>query len=254
MTLISNKNDQAEGFHVGSQTPLDDRRYYDTLADIVAAIAAGTEPYRLYEGIIIWARATAKSYRWQEAAAGIVGSSFTYPAGISTGGVTYGGRTFWLIEQSSVNTTDLYSIDDTVGTTRAAKITDTLTWIYPNDSAFVTWDVASDKITWHAATLNMGSLGGTTTDKVLGIKDNGDVVHHVAHRITLDFEAVVQYSYRAPSDFRVVSFDNPDALTVTLKVNGVAYTLGDTITQFTDTLTIDVSAIGLINLNCEYIF
>jgi hypothetical protein len=254
MSLITNKNDQAEGFHVGSQTPLDDRRYYSNLADLVAAIAAGTEPYRFYEGIVIWIKDTAKSYRWQEAAIGIAGSSFTYPAGISAGGNVYGGRTFWLVEQSSVNTTDLYSIDDTVGTTRKAIITDTLTWLYPDLKAFVTWDVATDKITWHATTVNIDKLGNTTTDKVLGIKDNGDVIHHVAHRITLDFEAVVQYAYRAPSDFKVVTYDNPDALTVTLKVNGVAYTLGDPITQFTDTLTIDVSAIGLINLNCEYIF
>jgi len=253
MTLIINKNNQPEGFHVGSQTPLDDRRYYPDLAALVAAIGAGNEPYRLYEGIVIWVRDTAKSYRWQESATGIAGSEFTYPAGIMAGGVSYGSRTFRMIEQTSINTTSLYSQNDTVGTTRIAKITDILTWVYPNDKAFVTWDVAGDKITWHSAVVNIEKLGNTTTDKVLGIKDNGDVIHHVAHRITLDFEAVIQYAYRAPSTFKVISIDNPDALTVTLKVNAVAYVLGDTITQFTDTLTIDVSAIGLINLNCEYI-
>ena len=253
MTMYSSKKSLAEGFHIGSQTPMDDRRYYDTLADLVAAIGAGTEPYRLYEGIVIWVRDTAKSYRWQESVTGAVGTDFTYPAGILAGGVTYDGRTFRMVEQSSVNTTDLYSTNDTVGPSREATITDTLVW-KNGASPFITWDVGADKITWHAATLNSAALSGTTTDKVLGINNAGDIIHHVSHRITLDFDAVVQYAYRAPSNFKVVTYDNPDALTVTLKVNGVAYVLGDTITQFTDTLTIDVSAVGLINLNCEYIF
>ena len=252
--MYNNNKTLAEGWHIGSQTPMDDRRYYDSIATLDALIVAGTLPYKLFEGIVVWTKDTNRMYRWVESAVGIT-TAFTYPAGIIAAGVSYGGRTFKFVELTTTSTTNLYSVDDTVATTRTAIITDTLVWRYfATAKPFITWDVATDKITWHATTVNIDKLGNTTTDKVLGIKDNGDVIHHVAHRITLDFDAVVQYSYRAPDNFRVLHYDNPDSLTVTLKVNGVAYVLGDTITKFTDTLTIDVSAVGLINLNCEYIF
>lgn len=58
--------------------------------------------------------------------------------------------------------------------------------------------------------------------------------------------------YRRNENFKINTIENPDALTVTIEVNGVAYSLGDPINAY-DEVTIDVDAVGFIVLNCESI-
>lgn len=68
--------------------------------------------------------------------------------------------------------------------------------------------------------------------------------------ISVLFETVDTFRYVAAESFKVNQINNPDGLTITLEVNAVAYTLGDTIEQY-DELTIDVDAVGFVNLRCE---
>ena len=68
--------------------------------------------------------------------------------------------------------------------------------------------------------------------------------------ISVLFETVDTFRYVAAESFKVNQINNPDGLTITLEVNAVAYTLGDTIEQY-DELTIDVNAVGFVNLRCE---
>ena len=68
--------------------------------------------------------------------------------------------------------------------------------------------------------------------------------------ISVNFIDIEQFVYVAPEDFQIDSIENPSALTLTVKVNTVAYTLGTTISKFDD-LTIDTDGVGFIILNCS---
>lgn len=58
--------------------------------------------------------------------------------------------------------------------------------------------------------------------------------------------------YKRNENFKINTIENPDALTVTIEVNGSSYTLTDPINAY-DEVTIDVDAVGFIVLNCESI-
>ena len=79
----------------------------------------------------------------------------------------------------------------------------------------------------------------------LDLVETGDI-----YDISVNFIDVEQFVYVAPEDFQIDTVENPDALTLTIKVNTVAYTLGTTISKFDD-LTIDSSGVGFIILNCS---
>jgi hypothetical protein len=66
--------------------------------------------------------------------------------------------------------------------------------------------------------------------------------------IGVNFQTTDTFTYVAPEDFKITSIDNPDSLTLTTEVNGSAYTLGDTISQY-DEVTIARSGTGFIKLN-----
>lgn len=250
---MENKNNQLEGFHVGSQTPIDDRLYYNSEADLIAEITSSYGMYRFFEGMPVWAKDTGKTYRWLESATGLLGSSLTYPSGISASGVSYSGRSFNLVEQSSSASTSLYNSNGVIGAATVAQITSTLEWQDSAGADFITWDAAGNTFTVHTgSSLILEDLSGSG-EKLLAVSNTGQLVQAKEFKITLDFDSVVQAVYRAPENFKIVSITNPDALTVTLQVNGSAYTLGTDITEFTDTLTVDVSGVGLINLNCELV-
>lgn len=58
--------------------------------------------------------------------------------------------------------------------------------------------------------------------------------------------------YKRNENFKINTIENPDALTVTIEVNGSPYTLTDPINAY-DEVTIDVNAVGFVVLNCESI-
>lgn len=250
---MENKNNQQEGFHIGTQTPIDDRLYYNTEADLISEISSTYGIYRFFEGMEIYTNDTGKVYRWLESPSGLIGSSLTYPPGIIAGGITYSSRSFNLVEQTSSASTSIYNFNGVVGAGREVKITDTLVWTDLSGVDFITWDALNKVFTLNSgSSFILADLAGSG-EKSLAVNNLGQVIHSKAFKLTLDFISVVQLVYRAPETFKIVSITNPDSLTVTLKVNAVAYTLGNTITEFVDTLTVDVNAVGLINLNCELV-
>ena len=98
MSYTTNKKDLTEGFHVGSQTPIDDRLVF---ADLVALADLGTDndnAYKYYEGMRVWCLSNDLEYVWKESGSGVLGTSFTYPAGVTAGGINYGGRAFNFVQ------------------------------------------------------------------------------------------------------------------------------------------------------------
>lgn len=94
MGAILNKNTQSEGFHIGSQTPIDDRLVFTNVADLIDLGTFSQNPYKYYEGMRVWVNDIGKEYVWTESATGELATSFSYPAGVSVNGILYGGRDF----------------------------------------------------------------------------------------------------------------------------------------------------------------
>lgn len=68
---------------------------------------------------------------------------------------------------------------------------------------------------------------------------------------SINFKDVEQHSIILPYNWKIVSVgSNPSALSVTIEKNGSAYTLDTSITADTDEITVDVNAVGFINLIC----
>ena len=71
---------------------------------------------------------------------------------------------------------------------------------------------------------------------------------------SINFKDVEQHSIILPYNWRIVSIgSNPSALSVTIEKNGSAYTLDTNINANTDEITLDVNAVGFINLICRIV-
>jgi hypothetical protein len=71
---------------------------------------------------------------------------------------------------------------------------------------------------------------------------------------SVNFKDVIQHEVILPYAWKISSVgSNPSGVTLTIQLNGSAYTLGSTIAANTGKITIDTSAIGFINLICERI-
>jgi len=71
---------------------------------------------------------------------------------------------------------------------------------------------------------------------------------------SVNFKDVIQHEVILPYAWKISSVgSNPSGVTLTIELNGSAYTLGSTIAANTGVITIDTSAIGFINLICERI-
>jgi hypothetical protein len=70
--------------------------------------------------------------------------------------------------------------------------------------------------------------------------------------LALNFVDLEQFIYVAPEDFKINSITNPSSLLVTITLNDVPYTLGESINEF-DIIKVNVDSIGFIKLNCDII-
>jgi hypothetical protein len=68
--------------------------------------------------------------------------------------------------------------------------------------------------------------------------------------IGINFQTTDTFTYVAPDKFRINSTQTSPTRTLTIKVNNVTYTLGNTINLF-DTVTVETSGVGFAKLNCE---
>jgi hypothetical protein len=92
---ITNKKILTEGWHVGSQSPIDDRLIFDDIADLIDLGVNDANAYRYYEGMMALVLSTKTVYIWAENSTdGQIPAGFTYPPGISVNGVDYSNRTF----------------------------------------------------------------------------------------------------------------------------------------------------------------
>ena len=66
MSLIPNKNNQPEGFHIGSQTSIDDRLIFADLPALINLGGGNEFPLRYYENMRVWVVSEQKEYVWKE--------------------------------------------------------------------------------------------------------------------------------------------------------------------------------------------
>jgi len=93
--------------------------------------------------------------------------------------------------------------------------------------------------------------GGTVGEHYhLTQAEHGDLTLYFDEGFT--FVDVETAYYTRNENFKINTIENPDALTVTIEVNGTPYTLEDPINAY-DEVTVDVSAVGFVVLNCESI-
>ena len=90
--MDDNKKVLSEGWHIGSQSPMDDRLIFSTTSELQNLGLNNQEAYRYYEGMEVLVVSTKKYYRWQEATSGLLASNFTYPANIIINNVNYSNR------------------------------------------------------------------------------------------------------------------------------------------------------------------
>jgi len=73
MSYIVNTVALAEGLHIGSQTPVDDRFVFANLVDLQNYGTADTNCFRYYEGLRAWVLSVGKEYIWREKQIGETG-------------------------------------------------------------------------------------------------------------------------------------------------------------------------------------
>jgi len=99
---ITNPKILTNGYHLGSQAPLDDRLVFKTTAEAIDLGIGDAEAYRYYEGMRIWCLDVNKEYVWQESVSGLITGGFTYAAGTNARGIDYSSRTFNFVETGYV--------------------------------------------------------------------------------------------------------------------------------------------------------
>ena len=91
---MENKRILPEGFRVTTQSPIDDRHVFKTIAALIDLGVNNQNAYRYHEGMMTYCIENRSEYVWRESATGALATSFTYPANIVANGITYSGRAF----------------------------------------------------------------------------------------------------------------------------------------------------------------
>jgi len=91
---MENKRILPEGFRVTTQSPIDDRHVFKTIAALIDLGVNDQNAYRYHEGMMTYCIENRSEYVWEESATGALATSFTYPANIVANGITYSGRAF----------------------------------------------------------------------------------------------------------------------------------------------------------------
>jgi len=112
--MIENKTALIEGFHLGSQTPIDDRLLFTDLASLIDMGPSNNYPYKYYEGMRVWVVGSAQEYEWKESSTGAMPSSFDYSSNWIVSGVDYSGRGFNFVATGTTTSAhDLQSVMST---------------------------------------------------------------------------------------------------------------------------------------------
>lgn len=131
MAYLQNKNIQSEGFHFGTQTPVDDRLIFADNADLIDLGVGNSNAYKYYEGMVVTQVDALKTFIWAEATLGALATSFTYPAGHIVNGVDYSGRSFNFVDITSsanIGVGDIYFVGNDGDDTTAVKGNTTRAW------------------------------------------------------------------------------------------------------------------------------
>jgi hypothetical protein len=100
MQSFDNARVLATGWHISSQTPIDDRLVMLNYTDILSLGPNDEDAYRYYDGLKIFVVENESEYVWKESTTGVLPQSFTYPNNVSLNGVNYSNRSFNLVQSS----------------------------------------------------------------------------------------------------------------------------------------------------------
>jgi len=165
---MNNNRPLIGGFSPTEQTPIDDR---SILRFVESALSI--DPYKYYEGQLVYVIEAGLLYQWLENVdGGGLGLNFTYPVGYSSNGVNYSDRTFDFIPV----------IKNTIPVVIQLTVSDEITSL-TTGTAKVTFRMPHDMtLTGVRASLTIaGTTSGLTT---VDINENG--VSILSTKITLD--------------------------------------------------------------------
>lgn len=113
--MDDNKKSLSEGWHLLSQTPIDDRIILSTYNDLLNLGVNDVNAYRYYEGLKIFVLENESEYIWTESIEGVLTTPFTYPSNIITNGINYSNKTFNLVKSNfapSIVDIDVYTTNN----------------------------------------------------------------------------------------------------------------------------------------------
>jgi hypothetical protein len=116
--MDDNKKIISTGWRVGSQTPIDDRLVFNTLAELIDLGASNFEAFRYYEGMKVYVVEEEQEYIWKESSTGVLPASITYPVNIQANGIDYSNRSFNFVEANyspSLAYVDVETVGELIG-------------------------------------------------------------------------------------------------------------------------------------------
>jgi hypothetical protein len=105
---------RAAGVHVTEASPLDDRGYVTTEAEVAALSGVEPMPMVMYDGMVVQFSDTRREFIWVESSVGLMPVGFTYPDWYDNiQGVNYAGKTYnFLLFDKVSNVTVTYNTGD----------------------------------------------------------------------------------------------------------------------------------------------
>jgi hypothetical protein len=110
--MDDNKKTLSEGWHLLSQTPIDDRIILSTYNELLDLGVDNVKAFRYYEGLKIFVLENESEYIWTESVEGVLSTPYTYPNSIVTNGTDYSNKTFNLVKSNfapSIVDVDVYT-------------------------------------------------------------------------------------------------------------------------------------------------
>jgi len=110
--MDDNKKTLSEGWHLLSQTPIDDRIILSTYNELLDLGVDNVKAFRYYEGLKIFVLENESEYIWTESVEGVLPTPYTYPNSIVTNGTDYSNKTFNLLKSNfapSIVDIDVYT-------------------------------------------------------------------------------------------------------------------------------------------------
>lgn len=115
--MIPNANTIANALLINAQIPLDGKTFFLTLNELKDLGNGNVNAFTYYEGMPAYCNEDKTKYVWRqvlevesEENPGLIVGHYTYPAGVTTKGISYSGKTFNFFKEDMVKSSELETI------------------------------------------------------------------------------------------------------------------------------------------------